>query len=164
MAGFVYDWSTTAADNDDADSTINWLEGQLPGSVNNSSRAMMAALASLLKDLNGTLTSGGSANAQTVTANVGFTSLASGRLVSFKAGNTNTGAATLNVNALGAKDIKVFNPLAGEEDVGAGQIRQNGHYLFQYDSALDGGTGAWVLLNPSPAITLSCRSRPRPRS
>lgn len=36
-------WSTTAADNDDADSNINWLEGQLPSTVNNSARAMMAA-------------------------------------------------------------------------------------------------------------------------
>jgi hypothetical protein len=37
-------WSTTAADNDDADSAINWLEGQLPSTVNNSARAMMAAV------------------------------------------------------------------------------------------------------------------------
>src|SRR5262249_46571914 len=38
-------WSTTAADNDDADPDINWREGQLPGSVNGSARNMMSALA-----------------------------------------------------------------------------------------------------------------------
>ncbi len=37
-------WSTTAADNDDADAAINWLEGQLPSTANNSARAMMAAV------------------------------------------------------------------------------------------------------------------------
>lgn len=37
-------WSTTAADNDDADATINWLENQLPSTVNNSARAMMAGI------------------------------------------------------------------------------------------------------------------------
>ena len=45
MAG-LKDWSTTAADNDDADSNINWLEGQAPSTVNGSARAMMAALKS----------------------------------------------------------------------------------------------------------------------
>lgn len=38
------DWSETAANNDDADATINWLEGQAPSTVNGSARAMMAVL------------------------------------------------------------------------------------------------------------------------
>lgn len=38
------DWSETAANNDDADATINWLEGQAPSTVNGSARSMMAAL------------------------------------------------------------------------------------------------------------------------
>ena len=38
----LYKWSTTAANNDDIDSTINFQEGQSPGSLNNSSRAIMA--------------------------------------------------------------------------------------------------------------------------
>ena len=40
----IRDWSTTAGDNDDADSNINWLEGQAPSTVNNSARALMAAI------------------------------------------------------------------------------------------------------------------------
>jgi chorismate mutase/prephenate dehydratase len=42
----VYNWSTTAASNDTADSTINWREAQAPSTVNDSARAMMAAIAS----------------------------------------------------------------------------------------------------------------------
>lgn len=45
MATGLKNWSTTAADNDDADSTINWQEGQAPSTVNNSGRSMMAVLA-----------------------------------------------------------------------------------------------------------------------
>lgn len=37
----VSDWSTTAADNDDADSTIDFAENQTPASLNNSARALM---------------------------------------------------------------------------------------------------------------------------
>lgn len=38
------DWSTTAADNDDADADINWAEGQAPSTVNGSARSLMAVL------------------------------------------------------------------------------------------------------------------------
>lgn len=40
----IKDWSTTAGNNDNADSAINWAEGQAPSTVNNSSRAMMALI------------------------------------------------------------------------------------------------------------------------
>jgi hypothetical protein len=38
------DWSETAANNDDADASINWAEGQAPSTINGSAREMMAAL------------------------------------------------------------------------------------------------------------------------
>lgn len=38
------DWSETAANNDDADVTINWAEGQAPSTVNGSARSMMAVI------------------------------------------------------------------------------------------------------------------------
>lgn len=50
MATGIGAWSTTAADNDDADTNINWAEGQGPETVNNSARAMMAAQAVFLRD------------------------------------------------------------------------------------------------------------------
>ena len=36
-------WSSTAANNATADGDIVWNEGQLPGTVNNAARTMMAA-------------------------------------------------------------------------------------------------------------------------
>lgn len=41
----LWNWSTIAANNANADPTINWAEGQPPSSVNDSARAMMAAIA-----------------------------------------------------------------------------------------------------------------------
>jgi hypothetical protein len=148
MAGAIYDWSLTAADNATADGSINWAENQLPSTVNNSSRASMAAIASLIKDMGGTVTTGGTANAQTATMNVAFSSLATGRMITVKAGASNTTAATLNVNAIGAKAIKKYNA-TGEVDVAANDIRSGGIYTFRYDAAANSAAGAWILINPS---------------
>lgn len=41
----LWQWSTTAANNATADPSINWQEGQAPSTVNDSARAMMAAIA-----------------------------------------------------------------------------------------------------------------------
>lgn len=41
----LWQWSTTAANNATADPSINWQEGQVPSTVNDSARAMMAAIA-----------------------------------------------------------------------------------------------------------------------
>jgi hypothetical protein len=50
MATGVGAWSTLAATNSAADSTINWAEGQAPSTVNDSARAMMAGLATFVRD------------------------------------------------------------------------------------------------------------------
>lgn len=50
MATGIGAWSTTANNNDDADTNINWAEGQAPSTVNDSARAMMAAVAVFLRD------------------------------------------------------------------------------------------------------------------
>src|SRR5258708_13548977 len=70
MAGNLYAWSTTAATNASSDSTINFAEGQLPGTLNDSDRAAMPLHAPFLADNNGSLTTAGSASAQTVTSNL----------------------------------------------------------------------------------------------
>lgn len=147
MTGSIYQWSQTASANDTADSTINWQEGQLPSTVNNSARAMMAAIASWRSDLGGGLTSGGTANALTLTPNVAATAIFDGLIASFRAANTNTGAATLNVSGQGALNLRVIDP-AGARALAAGEITANGHYVVQYNATLV----AWVLLNPSPAM------------
>jgi hypothetical protein len=49
----VFLWSETAATNASVDPTVNWAEGQSPPSVNNSARAMMAAVAKYRDDMAG---------------------------------------------------------------------------------------------------------------
>jgi hypothetical protein len=145
MAGFFNLWSKTAASNSNSDSTINWAEGQLPSTVNGSARAEMAALASFRDDINGSLTTAGSSNAYTITTNIAFTAYATGLMVAFKANHVNTGAATLNVNSIGAKALRTQDDAALQP----GQIANNGQYFAKYDAAANGSAGAWLLQNPS---------------
>ena len=107
----IKDWSTTAADNDDADAGINWLEGQAPSTVNDSARAMMAALKSWYDLIDaGTVsrgTVGGTADAITLTCSPTVSALAAGQRYLFKYTSTgNTGAVTLNVDSLGATAVR----------------------------------------------------------
>jgi hypothetical protein len=143
-----YLWSTTALTNGSVDPNINFAEGQLPGTVNNSSRSVMAGIARRLADINGTLTTAGSANAYTIAApNISYASLRSGLMIGFKASFTNTAAATLAVNGLTAKSIRVIGP-GGERAIVAGQIVSGGFYQLQYSSAANSAAGGWILLNP----------------
>lgn len=107
-----WSWSKTAASNATADATINWQEGQAPSSINDSARAVMARLAEYRDDISGTITTGGTATAFTVTSNQVFDSLAhmNGAMIAFIPHATNTGGSgtqvTLNVDGLGAKPIR----------------------------------------------------------
>src|SRR5947207_15867764 len=104
----VFKWSKTAASNATADSTINWAEGQAPSAVNDSARAEMAAVAKWRDDISGTLTTGGTSTAYTLTTNSGFDSLAnmSGAMITFVPHVTNGATVTLNVDGLGAKPLR----------------------------------------------------------
>lgn len=153
MAGFFHLWSKTAADNDDADSTVNWAEGQTAGSVNNSARALMASAASWRDDNNGTLSTAGAANAYTVAApNIVYAALVNGLTLVVRANHTNTAAATLNVNSLGAKALRGH----GDTALGAGQIVSGSNYVLHYNSTANGAAGAWMVIDPTIAgIALS---------
>lgn len=146
----IWDWSTTASNNDDADSTINWLENMVPGDVNNSARAMMAQIAKFRRDLGGTVTATGSANAIAVTANSAFAALADGLIVSFVAANDNTGAATLAANGLTAKSIRIMTT-SGDTALSGGEIQAGGVFLCIYNTALNSAAGGWQLINPASA-------------
>ena len=98
-------WDKTAGNNNSA-APDGWPENMAPSAVNNSARENMAAAARLYADMNGTLTSGGAADAQTLTSNRTISAYAAGISFIFKAGFTNTGACTLNLNGIGAKAVK----------------------------------------------------------
>ena len=149
MAENIFAWSITAADNDDADTAVPWAEGMVPGSVNNSARALMAAVARFRDDITGAVTTTGSAGSYAFTSRSDFTALATNLSITAKASVTNTAGATLNVNTLGAKSIRVFVNGA-EAAVAAGQIISGSRYQFVYDTALNSSAGGWLLLNPAP--------------
>lgn len=101
----IQSWSATAASNNSA-SPDGWPESMAPSGINNSARENMAALARWYKDSNGSLTSGGSSNAYTLTPNRTISAYASGVEFLFAANHANTSTATLNVSSLGAKDLR----------------------------------------------------------
>jgi len=139
----IYDWSTTASNNANADSGINWQENQAAASVNNSARAMMGRFAEFLKDLGcGTATTG-SANAYLLSSNSVISAYADGQVFGFTASFSNTSTATLSVNSIGAKPI-----YANAAVLIGGEIVSGGAYLVAYDTALNGAAGGWHLLNP----------------
>ena len=126
----IQDWSTTSANNGNSDSSINWAEGQSRASVNNSARSMMAAHAKQRNLLNGSIVTGGSANAQTFFSGLNYTTIPTGlrALLKIGPGLTNTGAATLEMDGLGAVAIidNLGGPLGGGELIGYQQFRWDG--------------------------------------
>src|SRR5882757_4407540 len=104
----VFKWSKTPVNNATADSTVNWAEGMAPSAVNDSSRAEMAAVAKWRDDISGTLTTSGSSTVYSLTTNSAFDSLAnmSGAMITFIPHTTSGAAPTLNVDGLGAKQIR----------------------------------------------------------
>jgi len=133
----VYKWSATAASNDDIDSTINWQEGQSPASVNNSARAMMAAVKKWFDDLSGNLVTAGTSTAYTLTTNQVFTALTDGIYVRCRLDETSGAAPTLNVDSLGAKPIQYVSGTAPT----SGVLLGGAIYTFTYESSAD----AWIV-------------------
>ena len=86
---------------------------------------------------------GTSSGTDTITATLSpaITAYAAGQRFTFLAGGTNTGPATLNLNTVGAKDLK--KGAAGSTALDAGDITAGGVYDVEYD-----GTN-FQLLNPS---------------
>jgi hypothetical protein len=133
MATGVQSWSQTAADNATADSAVNWAEGQAPSSVNNSARAEMASVAKYRDDTAGTLTTGGTSTAYTITSNQTFGSLAEldGNELTVKFNATNGASPTLNVDGLGAKALHAFVGAA----VPTGALLENSIHRLTYDNS-----------------------------
>lgn len=129
----VFKWSQTPGSNDDIDSTINLQEGQSPGSLNNSARAMMAAIAKYRDDVSGNLVTGGTSTAYTLTTNQTFTALTDGISVTCRMSATNGASPTLNVDSLGAKAIaSVYGTAMPTGALLSGSVQK-----FTYDSTDD---------------------------
>jgi len=143
----IYDWSLQAADNANADNSINWAEGQPPSSVNNSARTMMQRLREFLADIGGNIAAGGTSALVTVTSNSPVRSYSGGLIIRFRATLANSAGAALSLNNLAAKPIlkaglNAAVPLEG------GEMQPGGVYECVYNAAIAAG-GAWFLLSPA---------------
>jgi len=111
-------------------------EGNAASSASNAASSASAAASDAASLESGVLmwggTSGGSANAQTITVDHSIAGYAAGQRVGFIAGSTNTSdAPTLNVNGLGAKTLKTR---------GGGTIRAKWLQAGAFYEAIDDGT------------------------
>jgi hypothetical protein len=102
----ISQWDVAASNNNDAPPD-GWPEGQAPSTVNDSARELMAAVKRQYDDVAGSLLTTGSGNAYVLTTNNVHAALADQSLIVFTANRANTGAATLDVDGLGAKAIEV---------------------------------------------------------
>jgi microcystin-dependent protein len=132
-------WSTDPDSNATIDPPIQWPEGQSPGSVNNSARAMMAAVACLLRDTDGSLSTSGT-SAYALGLNRTISDLGTSFEIAFFVGAENTGPATLSVNGLPAQDIRrqFLRPL------GPGDLTPNVLYRAVYIARL----GVYFITSP----------------
>jgi hypothetical protein len=120
----------------DANNIARWPEGMTFANVNNSARADEGILARMWKSINGSLTTTGAANVYAVTCAQTLSAYYTGLWVRAKANFTNSGAATMNFNALGAKALVKENGAA----LASGDIVNGVIYDFVYD-----GTNIQVL-------------------
>lgn len=135
----VHSWSTTAANNNSA-SPNGFPEAMAASGLNNSAREVMAAIAKWRSDNNGSLVSGGSADAYTLTPNATWAAYAAGMTFTFEANHTSTTTTpTLNVSGLGAKTITNQEGTA----LTIGDIVSGGIYTVTYDS----GEGKFKLIS-----------------
>lgn len=130
--------------NIDASNIGRWPEGMLGGQINNAGRADEGILARWYNDTNSAVTASGSSNAFAITSFRTISLLFNNLTMAFTANHTITGAATLNLNGLGAKDILRFNGTA----LGAGDIVSGQPCWVIYKSAVDD----WFLISNPAAL------------
>jgi hypothetical protein len=144
MATGVVSWSKTAASNGTADANINFAEGMAASQLDDSCRAVMASVAKYRDDINGSLVTGGTSTAYTITSNQVFPSLAAmdGQTIVVNFNATNGAAPTLNVDQLGAKALNSDTSTA----ILTGIIRANTVWALTYNNS----SGVWLIQNFRP--------------
>jgi len=149
MATGLVSWSTTAASNATADSTVNFAEGMAPSAVNDSARALMASMAKWRDDTNGSLTTGGTSTAYTLTTNQGFASLSAlaNQELAFTMSATSGATPTLAVDGLTAKVIRNATGTA----LPTGALLSGSVYRVKYDTTV----GEFLLINQMGALASS---------
>lgn len=113
----------------DASNIGRFPENQAPSTVNDGARALEGIIARWHLDTNGALAAGGTADVITLAANQTLTALTTGANFTFVASGNNTGAVTVNVDAIGAVGLKTVAGAA----LKAGDLVAGGIYNIRYD-------------------------------
>lgn len=135
----IFDWNILANLNGTADAAINFQEGQLPNSVNNSARQLMARVAERLRDESPIRTTGGAANAYTCATASPLSSYQTGLKVAFMVHAANgAGGCTLALAALGGGFLPA-KPLrrASGIDLPSASLNTLRPYMANYIAATD---------------------------
>ena len=108
---------------------------KITGLANGSARTDSIALGQVQDGTYRTLgTLGGSADTYTATPSPAITAYATGSEFNLKVNADNTGASTLNVNAVAAKNIKKYDGAGAVVDLEAGDLQQDQYHkiIYQY--------------------------------
>jgi hypothetical protein len=134
MATGVTSWSQDAANNDDADSSVNYAEGQAPSTLNDAGRGLMSSVAKYRDDTAGSLVTAGTTTAYTLTTNQGFADLDAldGQELTIRFNAANGASPTLNVDTCGAKAIRINATTA----VPTGFIAAGSIWRVTYDNSI----------------------------
>jgi len=137
-------YSTTAGNNTDADG-VSIAENAPAGNLNDALREVMSHLAGWADDLEGVYTVSGT-DTYTVSTSTVYTALTDIHGIVLTFTNANTGAATLNVDSIGAVAIKKN----GGSALAAGDIPAGSTHLLVYD-----GTDFEIVGNIATATGIS---------
>lgn len=132
----VNKYATTTSGNTsvgDGSGAVGIQEGMPRGAVNDAIRAMASDLAKLYKD-QGSLTTTGTDAAYNVAANSDFSSYANGMMLSVKFHADCSAGATININALGAKQLRMRGN-SGLTNVEAAAIKAGEIHHIIYDGS-----------------------------
>lgn len=130
----IENWSTTASNNTDANISPEGMSGtDAPSTIDNSYREALAQVRrwgeQIVHNMYSATTGASSPNAMRITPAIAPATLTQGSIYAFKAPTTNTGAATLEVNTLGALTMFKQN----DQDLEAGDIEENQAVVVMYD-------------------------------
>lgn len=140
----IYDWSTTAADNNDADGAIDWSELMAPDRVNDSARQMMARVREYINDRSPVRTSTGASNVYAITTASTPSALVDGMTYSFVAHQDNAGSSTFAPGSFGAKPLRSRSGTALQpKEIVTGQPVVASYKL---------STDEWLIQNGAPQL------------
>lgn len=128
----------------DASNTGRWPENMSPPQINDAGRADEGILARWYQDMDGSRTSSGSSNAFAVTSSRTISALFDNLALVFTANHSITGAATLNLNGLGAKSIRKLNSM----NVQTGDIVSGQPVYVIYKQSID----QWLMMSSPAAV------------